>query len=53
MKIVQLARFAVGGRDSAESPSGAPDRGLCFVVTLVLSEGRPAAVMPDGKSYAT
>ena len=52
MKIVQLVRFAVGGRVSAEGPIGAPDWGLCVVVALVLPDGRPAAVMPDGKSYA-
>jgi len=57
--VSQLARigkmpvqFAVGGRYYAEGPSGAPEWGLRFVVTLVLPEGHSASAPPDGKSLA-
>ena len=39
--------FQVGGRYYAEGPSGAPDWGLRFVVTLVLPEGHASAPGPD------
>lgn len=44
--------FTVGGRYYAEGPSGAPDWGLRFVVTLVLPEGKSApAAAHDGKHF--
>lgn len=56
--VTQLVRigkmpvsFTAGARYYAEGPSGAPEWGLRFVVTLVLPEGGsiPPAATPDGK----
>jgi hypothetical protein len=41
----------VGGRYYAEGPSGAPEWGLRFVVTLLFPTGKPHA-KPDGKTVA-
>jgi len=43
--------FQVGGRYYVEGPSGAPDWGLRFVVTLVLPEGGTLETASSGKSY--
>lgn len=58
LSVTQLVRigkmpvsFALGGRYYAEGPSGAPEWGMRFVVTLVLPEGKSAPA-PDGKSLA-
>jgi len=43
--------FTLGGRYYAEGPSGAPDWGLRFVVTLVFPGGKGAPLEPDGKKF--
>lgn len=45
-------QLAVGGRYYAEGPSGAPEWGLRFSLTLVFPTGRAAAPAPDGKSLS-
>lgn len=57
--VTQLVRigkmpvsFTAGGRYYAEGPSGAPEWGLRFIVTLVLPEGKAHAPASDGKTFA-
>ena len=45
-------QFTLGGRYYAEGPSGAPEWGMRFVVTLVLPTGKHEAPPSDGKGFA-